>query len=82
MPSKTISLSLEAYERLNRHRRGPDDSFSRIVMRARWEEDTITAGELLKSWEMRPALYDLPDLDRIEAAKAAEPEAIDKWTKS
>jgi len=82
MPSKTISLSLEAYERLNRHRRGPGESFSRIVMRAKWEEDTITAGELLKAWEMRQALYDLPDLDRIEAAKAAEPEAIDKWTKS
>ncbi len=82
MASKTISLSLEAYERLRRHRRSPGDSFSQIVMRAKWEEDTITAAELLESWQRRDPVYSLHELDRIEAAKMAEPPAEDKWTKN
>ncbi len=71
MASKTISLSIEAYERLKQHRRGPEDSLSRVVMRAKWDEDTITAAELLESWEQRPALYSIEELERIEAAKVA-----------
>lgn len=82
MASKTISLSVDAYERLKRQRRRPSESFTQVVMRARWDQDTVTAAELLESWERRPPFFSLGELDRIEAAKAAEPPAEDKWTKT
>lgn len=34
MATKTISLKLEAYEKLRAARRSPDESFSEVVMRA------------------------------------------------
>jgi predicted nucleic acid-binding protein len=46
--TKTISLKREAYERLKAARRYPDESFSEVVLRANWPEDTLTACELLQ----------------------------------
>jgi hypothetical protein len=50
-------------------------------MRSKWDEDTVTAAGLLDAWGRRPPLFSLDELDQIEAAKAAEPPAEDKWTK-
>jgi hypothetical protein len=81
MASKTISLSTDAYERLKRHRRRPGESFTQVVMRAKWDEDTVTAADLLDAWGRRPPVFSLEELDQIEQAKAAELPAEDKWTK-
>jgi len=56
MSTKTISVKIEAYERLRAARRYPDESFSEVVLRARWPEDTVTAGELRALAGIRRAL--------------------------
>ena len=48
MAPKTISLTLDAYERLRRAKENPGESLSEVVMRARWDSLAITAGEFLK----------------------------------
>ena len=79
MRTKTISLKMEAYERLRTARRYPTESFSEVVLRATWPEDTTTAGALLASYRSgRPHFTDA-ELDRIEAAATHRPPVEDKW---
>ena len=79
MPTKTISVRTEAYERLRAARRYPGESFSDVVLRARWPEDTVTGRELLDlARRLGPRLTDA-DLDRIEAAKRLDAPPEDKW---
>ena len=47
MATKTISLELDAYERLRRARRSPRESFSSVVRRARWDGAGATGPEVL-----------------------------------
>ena len=77
--TKTISLSEKAYQRLQRQRQGSDDSFSRIVLRAHWEDASVTAGELLDLWQNEPPFFTDSDLDAIQTAKLEQPLANDKW---
>ena len=76
---KTISLKLEAYERLRAAKRYPNESFSEVVMRATWPEDTVTAREWIGVRRRRGALFSEEELGRVAAMKsdAAPPE--DKW---
>jgi hypothetical protein len=80
MGTKTISLKDEAYERLRSARRYPGESFSEVVLRATWPEDTVTARGLLESLRSgaRPRLTD-DDLDRLEALERADVPSEDKW---
>ena len=79
MGTKTISLKDEAYKRLKAARRYVDESFSEVVLRATWPENTITAGALLALvGSGRNRL--LPDeLDRIEDLKKHDQPPEDKW---
>lgn len=79
MPTKTISLKLEAYEKLRAARREPTESFSQVVLRARWPEDTTTAGELLLTMRERGGVFSEEDLDRIDRLKAEDGPPEDKW---
>ena len=79
MGTKTISVRTEAYERLRAARRYPGESFSEVVLRARWPEDTITAGELRALASRRGARFSDADLDRIEEAKRLDALPEDKW---
>ncbi|MFW5745784.1 MAG: antitoxin VapB family protein [Spirochaetota bacterium] len=79
MASKTISVSVEAYERLRRARRSESESFSQVVMRATWPEVAVTAGELLERLASDGALLEQDELDRIEAANRDDRPAEDKW---
>lgn len=75
MATKTISLELDAYEKLKRAKRGPRESFSSVVRRARWDDST-TAGELVdvlrKIQRLHPESF-LDDLalDRIDQSAAS-----------
>jgi hypothetical protein len=42
MATKTISIDLAAYETLRKARLRPDESFSRVIKRARWDESPST----------------------------------------
>jgi hypothetical protein len=79
MPTKTISLRIEAYERLSRARRSPDESFSDVVMRAEWPDLGVSGAELLALYERRGAYFSKETLDRVEEAKALDRPPSDKW---
>lgn len=79
MASKTISLSTAAYDRLRAHRRGNGDSFSRVIMRANWAEETVTAGQLLAQADGLPEFCEDESLDRIIDFKKTAQVPADKW---
>jgi predicted CopG family antitoxin len=79
MGTKTISLKDEAYNRLRSARRYPDESFSEVVLRATWPEDTITARAFLDLLSSRPGHLHGDDLDRIDALKQRDRPPEDKW---
>ena len=79
MATKTISLRLEAYERLRRARQHPGESFSDVVLRAQWAEESITGAELLCLVRERGPSFSVEELDRIEDARAADQPPRDKW---
>lgn len=79
MGTKTISLKQEAYERLAAARRYPDESFSEVVMRASWPEDTLTSRELLDFFRGRKPRLPERLLDRVEALKRGDRPPEDKW---
>lgn len=82
MATKTISLRVEAYERLKRSKRFPGESFSDVVLRASWPEETLSAGELLRRCRERGAIFSLEELDRIERVKREDQPPQDKWEKT
>ena len=82
MPSKTISLSTEAYERLRRARQRPNESFSSVVMRARWSDEPVAAADYLRLIRERGPLYSTGELDKVEAAKDSVLPPEDKWQQS
>jgi len=80
MPTKTISLKLEAYDRLRRARRYAGESFSNVVMRAHWDDEAVTAAEYLRIVRERGPLYTAEELERVEDVKAADRPPEDKWS--
>ena len=80
MATKTISLKLDAYEKLRAARQRPSESFSQVILRARWPEETVTAGELLRRYRERGSCFAEEDLDRIDELKARDAPPEDKWS--
>ena len=80
MATKTISLRVEAYEKLRRARTRSNESFSDVVMRARWDDQTVTGGELLALVRERGPLYDSDELAVIDELKSEEKAPADKWS--
>jgi predicted CopG family antitoxin len=80
MATKTISLKLEAYNRLRAARRYATESFSEVVMRASWPEETLTGAELLARCRTEGPLLSEQAIDRIEQLKVADTAPGDKWT--
>ncbi len=65
MATKTISLKVEAWERLRRARRSPTESYSEVVMRALWPEMGMTGGELLGVYVSDGPHFTAEALDRM-----------------
>ena len=71
MAIKTISLELDAYEKLRRAKRGPRESFSNVVRRAHWNDLPLNAPDLLENLQALVAEH--PEvLLAPEALKALE----------
>ena len=74
MAIKTISLELDAYEKLRRAKRDSRESFSNVVRRASWDDLTAKAQSLLADLrelsKRRPEiLLSSETLDRLERRK-------------
>lgn len=82
MSSKTISLKWEAYDRLRSARRYPTESFSEVVLRATWPEDTVSARDLLKQYKTNGARLPEAVLDRLADLKRRDAPPGDKWAKA
>jgi hypothetical protein len=80
MATKTISLRLDAYERLRRARLRPDESFTDVVLRAEWPNRGLTAGELRAVYETNGPFMSDAALDRVDEAKTLDRPPEDKWT--
>jgi hypothetical protein len=71
MATKTISLELDAYEKLKNAKRSERESFSEVVRRARWDDEPSTGPRILARLshlrERHPESF-LPDevLDRLD----------------
>lgn len=76
--SRTITVKDAAYERLRAARRYPTESFSEVVLRATWPEDTTTARGLLEHLR-RGAMFSSDELDRLDAMKRDAAPPDDKW---
>ena len=79
--TKTISLKKEAYERLRAARRYPTESFSEVVLRATWPEDTVTARGLLDMHCRGSRHFTDKELDRVVALKRRDVAPEDKWVR-
>ena len=78
MATKTISIDLEAYERLRRARKDPSESFSKVIKRASWPSDDHTGERLLAALEVLP-LVDESILDGLEDAQRNDSPPEDPW---
>lgn len=81
MSTKTISLKLKAYERLRAARRSPDESFSQVVMRARWPEQTVTGRELLEHYRKHGPFLDEEGIRIVEELQRDDTPPEDKWAR-
>jgi predicted CopG family antitoxin len=77
--TKTISVRIEAYERLRRARRYPGESFSEVILRAVWPGQTLTGAELLELVRKRGPTFSEIGLAKIEEAKTSDRPPEDKW---
>jgi hypothetical protein len=78
MATKTISIDLDAYERLCRARLHPDESFSRVIKRGQWKSSRSTGAALLEALEAAP----IPSkrvLARLEKAQKHDAPPRDAW---
>jgi hypothetical protein len=78
--TKTISIELDVYDALVRHRLSPSESFSRVLRRARWDDrEKGRAGDILTSLDHLPAPTDA-QLNEWESIQRNDRPAEDKWT--
>jgi predicted CopG family antitoxin len=80
MAIRTISLKQEAYDRLRAARRYPTESFSEVILRAAWPEDTVSGRRLLALMRSTRPWFSDAELDVVEALKAGDVPPEDKWT--
>jgi predicted CopG family antitoxin len=80
MATKTISVDLEAYERLVRARRHNQESFSQVIKRAHWEESNHSGAAILAALEKLGPL-DENTIRALETNQKNDRPPQDKWTK-
>jgi len=72
MATKTISLEIEAYEKLRRAKRFPRESFSEVVLRASIPDGGVSGRELLAGFDGADSVFSEEALDLIDAVNASD----------
>ena len=72
MPTKTISLEIEAYEKLRRAKRFPRESFTEVVLRASIPGSGATGRALLADFEKGVSAFSDEALDVIDALNKSD----------
>jgi hypothetical protein len=78
MATKTISLELDAYERL-RNSKKPGESFSAVVRRAQFPDAAPTGADLLAWIQKGGSGISMAYLDEVEEAKRNDTPPDDPW---
>ncbi len=78
MATKTSSIDLVAYERLCSARLGPRDSFSQVIRRAEWSQESKTCGNLLSSLMGIP-MADEGVIQRLDASQQLDLPPDNPW---
>lgn len=79
MASKTISLRIEAYDKLQRARRYRGESLSEVVLRAQWPEESTTGAALLARYRQHGPFFTEDELARVEELQQGDRSPDDKW---
>jgi predicted nucleic acid-binding protein len=83
MATKTISLELDAYEKLRRAKRDERESFSAVVRRAVWPAEYPTGPRLLQMVRERVATgesgIEEAALDRLDEVQRRPRRSRSKW---
>ncbi|MCB1236399.1 MAG: hypothetical protein KDM91_15135 [Verrucomicrobiae bacterium] len=78
MPTKTITLELDAYEKLRLAKRG-GESFTEVVRRAVWLDAPITGAELRDYFRKGGSGVSTKYLDAVEQTSDQDPVPDDPW---
>lgn len=70
MATETITLELDAYERLKAAKRSPGESFSEVVRRICIPRAAYSAGQLMAARKISGPVLSEPDCDAIDAVNA------------
>ena len=78
--TKTISLELDAYERLRKAKRSERESFSEVVRRAVFPDLPLSGSDLLAYLKRRGPVLDEAGLDELDAVhEELSSPAEDPW---
>lgn len=78
MAVKTITIDLEAYERLSGARVQANESFSKVIKRATWAESAMTGSAWAEGYRTFPAAG-ADVLDALEKNQALDQAPEDPW---
>ncbi len=78
MATKTITLEIDAYEKL-RHQKRPGESFTEVVRRAAFPETPLTGAALLSHYLETSHRTRDAYLESVELAERQDPPPDDPW---
>ena len=78
MATKTVTIDLDAYERLRCALQSPDDSFSKVIKRAIRSHEPRTAAGMLAALERLPILSEAT-LDGLDVTELTDTAPDNPW---
>jgi hypothetical protein len=80
MATKTISIDLKAYERLRQARQNAEESFSKVIHRAKWPTPRRTCGDLFDDLRRHRLYLPAKEVRLLEKAQAQDSPPARRWS--